>query len=178
MRELTFSGFLRSYLNDLSNENSENLSRLAEKADAENPRLKEPLLLYAYFTKEPKTVKRQFANSSLYKEYCVFLEIFPNKEATIEYLKGDSSFNNYRKVYKSYLSKRDRYKAENELKENIRCEILSLLKSKGIAAYSLLKNESLGLNKGNFYAFLRGKTDCITLSTAYKVFKCLKTFEN
>lgn len=178
MRELTLGGFLRGYLNDLSNENSENLSYLAEKADTENPRLKEPLLLYAYFTKEPKTVKRQFANSSLYKEYCDFLENFPNKDTAIEYLKEESSLNNYRKVYKSYISKRDRYKAENDLKEDIRQEVLSLLKIKGISAYALLKEQSLELNKGNFYAFLRGKTDCMTLSAVYNVFKYLKRFKS
>ena len=74
--------------------------------------------------------------------------------------------------------KRDRYKAEIKLKEDMRQEILSLLNSEGIAAYVLLKEHALRLNKGNFYAFLRGKTDSMTVSAIYDVLKHLKSKVN
>ena len=173
MREITFSGFLKKYLEDLSGQNGENLSRLAEEADKGNPRLKEPLILYAYFCKQPQTVKRQFANSSLYKEFCDFLEKFKNKEEAMNYLSQENPLNNYRKVYKSYLSKRDRNKIENDLKNDIREEILSVLNNKSVTAYSVIKEQSLNLNKSNFYAFLRGNTGCLTVSSAYNVIKYL-----
>lgn len=178
MRELTLGGFLKKYVNELSYQKSENLSRLAMEADTINPRLKEPLLLYAYFTKEPKTAKRQFSNSSLYKDYCEFLKNFPDTQAAIKYLSENSSLNNYRKVYKSYISKKNRYKAESKLKDSIRQEILMTLKEKGITAYEVIKVESLELNKGNFYAFLRGKSNSINTYSAYNVLKYLNELPN
>ncbi len=173
MRELTLNGFLKKYLVDLSGKKSENLSNLAYEADHNNPRLKEPLVLYAYFCKEPTTVKRQFANSSLYEEFCLFLKKFPKKEDAINYLSQTSQIDNYRKVYKSFISKRDRHKQEDALKKALQEEVLSVLNNKKISAYKLLKEECLNLNKGNFYAFLRGNTSCITVSSAYNVVKYL-----
>ena len=178
MRELTFSGFLKRYLQDLSGLNGENLRLLAEKADSDNPRLKEPLILYAYFAKEETTAKRQFANSSLYEELCVFLKKHKNKEEAIKYLRKKTQIDNYQRVYKSYISKRDKYKSELALKKDIREEILLELKNKGISTYSVAMEKKLNLNKTNFYSFLRGKMDCITLSSAYNILKYLKEIKN
>lgn len=178
MRELTFCGFLKKYLQDLSGQNGENLRILAKKADSGNPRLKEPLVLYAYFTKEEETAKRQFVNSSLYEEFCDFSKKYKNKEEAIEYLSQKAQTDNYRKVYKSYVSKRDKYKSEAALKKYIREEILLELKNKGVSAYSVAMAKNLKLNKSNFYSFLRGKVDCITLSSAYNVLKNLKEIKN
>lgn len=173
MRELTFGGFLKQYLADLSGKKGENLSWLAKEADNGNPRLKEPLILYAYFCKEPQTAKRQFANSSLYKEFCDFFQKFKSKQEAIKYLNEYKPFDNYCKVYKSYLSKRDRKSFEEDLKSDIREEILSALNNKKVTAYSVIKEEALNLNKSNFYAFLRGNTGCLTVSSAYNVIKYL-----
>lgn len=173
MRELTFVGFLKQYLADLSGQKGENLSRLAKEADNGNPRLKGPLILYAYFCKEPQTAKRQFANSSLYKEFCDFSQRFKSKQEVINYLNEDKPFDNYCKVYRSYLSKRDRKSFEKNLKSDIREEILSVLNNKKVTAYTVVKEKDLNLNKSNFYAFLRGNTGCLTVSSAYNVIKYL-----
>lgn len=173
MRELTFGGFLKKYLVDLSGQKGENLNFLAKEADNGNPRLKEPLILYAYFCKKPETAKRQFANSSLYTEFCDFSQKFKSKQEAMKYLNEDKPFDNYCKVYKSYLSKRDKKNFEKDLKSDIREEILSALNNKSVTAYSIVKEESLKLNKSNFYAFLRGNTGCLTVSSAYEVIKYL-----
>ena len=173
MRELTFGGFLKKYLVDLSGQKGENLSYLAKRADNENPRLKEPLILYAYFCKEPQTVKRQFANSSSYKEFCDFSQRFKSKQEAMKYLNEDKPFDDYCKVYKSYIAKRDRKNFEKDLKSDIREEILSALNNKSVTAYMVVKEESLNLNKSNFYSFLRGNMGCLTISSAYNVMKYL-----
>lgn len=50
MRELTFRGFLAQYVKQLSAEKTNSLYKLAAEAGSSNPRLREPLLLYAVYT--------------------------------------------------------------------------------------------------------------------------------
>ena len=46
MRKLTFEGFLKQYVAELSGVETASVHKLADRM-AENPRLKEPLFLYA-----------------------------------------------------------------------------------------------------------------------------------
>ena len=46
MRELTFLGFLTEYVRSLSKAGTASVFALAKKASSDNPRLREPLLLY------------------------------------------------------------------------------------------------------------------------------------
>lgn len=46
MRKLTFEGFLKQYVAELSGVQTASVHKLADRM-AENPRLKEPLFLYA-----------------------------------------------------------------------------------------------------------------------------------
>ena len=177
MRELSFNGFLRKYIDELSYQGGENLCKLALEADTNNPRLKEPLVLYAYFAKGTVTAKRQFSASTLYYDYCEFLTNYPEPKAAIEYLKDSSIPDSYQKVYRSYISRRDRQKHDNEFKDSIRIELQTLLNKKKMTAYELLQVQSLKLNKGNFYAFLRGKTDSMSTNDVYRVLKYLKNLE-
>ena len=50
MRELTFEGFLRRYVRELSAQDTLDVSKLAQEAQQEKPRLREPLFLYAMET--------------------------------------------------------------------------------------------------------------------------------
>ena len=43
MRELTFKGFLKQYVRELSNGKTNNIYRLVKETSEENPRLYEPL---------------------------------------------------------------------------------------------------------------------------------------
>ena len=47
MRELTFSGFLTEYVRSLSKAGTTSVFALSKEASSDNPRLREPLLLYA-----------------------------------------------------------------------------------------------------------------------------------
>lgn len=177
MRELSFNGFLRKYIDELSYQGGENLCKLALEADTRNPRLKEPLVLYAYFVKDSITVKRQFSDSTLYYDYCEFSTNYPEPKLAMEYLKRGSIPDSYQKVYRSYVSRRDRQKYDNEFKESLRVEIQTALRDKNVTAYELLQVQSLELNKGNFYAFLRGKTNSMSTNDVYRVLKYLKNLE-
>ncbi|MGN0115138.1 MAG: hypothetical protein ACI396_07400 [Acutalibacteraceae bacterium] len=170
MRALTFNGFLSSYVKDLSGENTLNIRRLAKQAEESNPRLVEPLILYSYFNVKPQQARVQLVNSSLFDEYVSFTHLHSDKEETLHYLEYYSTIpDNYQKVYKSYLTKANANEVDNEVKEKMRVKIISLQEQKNVSAYSLVKSESLSLNKGNYYGFLRGNTKLLSLETIDRV---------
>lgn len=170
MRALTFKGFLSSYVKDLSSENTLNIKKLAEEAENSNPRLVEPLILYAYFNVEPNQARRQLVNSKLFEKYVSFADTYVDKSEALHYLECCSTVpDDYQKVYKSYVAKANVNKVDNELKENMREKIISLQKQKNISAYSVVKCKSLSLNKGNYYGFLRGDVRLLSLDTIDRV---------
>ena len=69
MRELTFKGFLKSYVRSLSQAETNSLYKLVKEAADENPRLREPLLLYAKFTDSTDVLLRAAKKTELYSEY-------------------------------------------------------------------------------------------------------------
>lgn len=59
MRELTFRGFLTQYVKHLSVQETTSLYKLAKEASSTNPRLKEPLFLYALFSQKKMDCYKQ-----------------------------------------------------------------------------------------------------------------------
>ena len=62
MRELTFRGFLTQYVKQLAAEKTNSLYKLAAEAGSNNPRLREPLLLYAVYTQKERFCFKQQRN--------------------------------------------------------------------------------------------------------------------
>lgn len=63
MRRLTFKGFLESYVMELSYMGTCSISKLVNELD-DNPRLREPLLLYAYLSKMPRGIEKKMLSST------------------------------------------------------------------------------------------------------------------
>ena len=68
MRKLTFEGFLKQYVAELSGVQTASVHKLADRM-AENPRLKEPLFLYALAFNKVELLLRYTANSTIAAEY-------------------------------------------------------------------------------------------------------------
>lgn len=68
MRKLTFEGFLKQYVAELSGVQTASVHKLAD-CMAENPRLKEPLLLYALTFDKVDLLLRYTATSAVAAEY-------------------------------------------------------------------------------------------------------------
>ena len=68
MRKLTFEGFLKQYVAELSGVQTASVHKLADRM-AENPRLKEPLFLYALAFNKVELLLRYTANSTIATEY-------------------------------------------------------------------------------------------------------------
>ena len=68
MRKLTFEGFLKQYVAELSGVQTASIHKLADCL-SENPRLKEPLFLYALAYDKVDLLLHYTANSTVVAEY-------------------------------------------------------------------------------------------------------------
>jgi hypothetical protein len=174
MRDLTFAGFLKSYVRSLSKTETNSLYKLAKEAADENPRLREPLLLYAVFTDNTDVLLRATKVPALYSEYKNLANRY--SKAGFEAALQDVSSTlpeEYKKVWRSYLSKKNRLHNDNHTKELMRNKVVKLQKAKGVSNYRLYAD--LRLNSGNFNAWLKhGDPNKVSLDTARRTVKYLE----
>ena len=147
MRELTFPGFLKSYVRELSLTHSTGVRVLAKEVAERNPRLREPLHLYALFTGQIKLLQKSVCGTALAAAY----EGLPD-DPTI-HTEPSSLPEAYGKVWHSYLVYNERGKRDEETKELMRRQIVHLQAERGVSNYRLYT--SLGLNPGNLNAWLK-----------------------
>ena len=124
MRKLTFEGFLKQYVAELSGVQTASIHRLADCL-SENPRLKEPLFLYALAYDKVELLLRYTANSTVAAEY----EQLSNRYSLAQmllFLENQSPElpEGYWKVWRSYCSVRDSALADNDTKDLIHRRVL------------------------------------------------------
>ncbi|NCB52171.1 MAG: hypothetical protein EOM54_09860 [Clostridia bacterium] len=79
----------------------------------------------------------------------------------------------YKKVWRSYLNKKNRLQNDNHTKDLMRNKVVKLQKAKGVSNYRLYAD--LGLNPGNFNAWLKyGDPNKVSLDTARRTVKYLE----
>ena len=166
MRELTFKGFLGQYVRSLSSSGTSGLYRLAAEAELCNPRLREPLLLYALFSGKEQVLLAASKSPELHREYADFLERYDRQDMERALQSGDPSLPaEYVKVYQSYLSVKNKKQYDNHTKALIRNRIARLQREKNISTYRLYTD--LKINHGNMNAFIKhGDCSKVSLDTA------------
>ena len=157
MRQLSLGGFLDRYIRELSGFERIDIAEMARCADTTEPRLKEPLVIYTSLKRPAATARKLFINTSLLEEYEKF---FTDTDYSEDFFNGLPD--NYRKLYRSYLSVRSENDTEKQLKNLYRDKILNLKATQSVTDYRICK--TFGINHGNFHAFLyQGKTENISL---------------
>lgn len=167
MRELTFQGFLKNYIKELSISNSLDSNKLVLEIQ-KNPRLKEPLYLYSIVSNRQSRLKQLLENNVDYNNLLRML-INHNLYDLLDSNKSNLG-NEYMKVWKSYLSKRNKPQSINHTKGLILNKVNENKKLKNISNYRIYTD--LKLNHGNINAWLKnGECDKVSLETARKVLK-------
>lgn len=174
MRTLTFHGFLRNYLKQLSGAETESVSRLLEMAQV-NPRLRAPLVLYIKATLPKQRVERlQQRHPLLADELDQHFAGMENETDLLRSLQTGVAPDEYQKVYRSYLAKRDRVVHEQDLKGMVQTKIKKLAEEKKVSDYRVYKD--LGINSGNYHAFVyRGNVSKLGLEKARQVLEYLES---
>ena len=176
MRELTFVGFLRRYVRDLSMSGTNSISKLTAEAAGDNPRLREPLLLYALFSGKETTLLRSAEGTALEKQYCSVLDRYNKEQMLHAFLTGDPELPSaYHKVWRSYLAQKNRKDTDAQTKELMRQRILAMQADKGVSNYRIYKE--LNLNPGNINDWLKnGAGEKVSLTTARRAFEYVNSY--
>lgn len=120
MRELTFLGFLRSYVKALSHCESTAITKLASEAIGQNPRLRAPLYLHALFTDKMSLLLKATEDTALGGSYRELFQQY-GKEGMFEALQQQNELPmEYLKVWKSYCSRKQIPKIERELRQVVK----------------------------------------------------------
>ena len=139
MRKLTFEGFLKQYVAELAGVQTASVHKLVD-CMAENPRLKEPLFLYALTFDKVDLLLRYTANSAVAAEYEQLSNRYSLEQMLLLLEKQSPELpEGYLKVWRSYCSVRDAVLADNDTKEKrivatsvATCEILDKLEVEGV----------------------------------------------
>lgn len=178
MRELTFHGFLKSYVRQLSLCGSNSLFKLAREAETSNPRLKAPLLLYALSTEKEALLLRAVKDTALRASYETVLALHNETDAFGSLESGNSELpDEYLKVWKSYQYAKNRPLADADTKELMRKKIRRLQDKASISNYKIYAD--LKLNAGNLNAWLKhGDGSKVSLNTARSVLNYVEAVVN
>ena len=174
-RKLTFGGFLKKYVAELSGVQTASVHKLAD-CMTENPRLKEPLFLYALTFNKVDLLLRHTATSAVAAEY----EQLSNRYSLAQMLlllenQSHELPEGYLKVWRSYCSVRDAVLADNDTKELIHRRVLELQKKKKLTNYRLYTD--LKLNPGNVNAWLKhNDSSKMSLDCARQIYKYAKSY--
>ncbi len=174
MRELTFKGFLTQYVRSLSQQESNSLYKLAAEAGSGNLRLREPLFLYALYSQKQNVLLQATKEPVLYAQYSVLLSQYDMESMTqVLVSRSDAVPEEYHKVWRSYLSQKNRGKADDHTKELMRQKVKRMQEKYGVTNYRIYTD--LKLNPGNLNAWLKhGDGDKVSLDTARKVVRYLE----
>jgi hypothetical protein len=170
MKPLTFGGFLKQYVRELSGQDTLSICRLAAEAGHENPRLREPLELYAVFYGKADMLLRAAKGSWLNHN---ILHYSPEELSALLAGKTSQLPENYKKVYRSYLSVSSKKQSDDHTKALLQKRIRDLQKENHISNYRLYRE--LNLNPGNANAYLKhGDPGKVSLETARKLLEVAK----
>lgn len=182
MRKKSFKTYIKQYLKKVSLHRSTDIKICCEELE-ENPRLMEILFIYvSIYGKERKL--QMFLPDSYKQNYLYFSICFQseNLEEQLEKLvKKELLINDplysYMKVYKSFLSDRDKNENKYKIKLENRESILELKQELKISDYRLCKD--LNIDPGNFHAFFYKKKDnCLSYMKCDALFRYLNHKKN
>lgn len=177
MRELTFKGFLTWYVRQLSKSDTNSLYKLAAEAGSDNPRLREPLLLCAFYSGKQVVLLQAAKNSELHTEYQKMLAY--SAEKMTQLLDSSSSLLpvEYHKVWRGFQSQKDRSQADDHTKELMLQKVRRLRDQCGVSNYRIYTD--LKLNPGNINAWLKhGVADKVSLDTARRTLRYVEGYRS
>lgn len=176
MRELTFKGFLTQYIKRISKSNTNSLYRLAKEASSDNPRLKEPLLLFALYSGKQTVLLQATEDQNLLAEYQKMVSLYTADQMT-QLLEENASFlpHEYHKVWRSFQSQKNRGQSDDHTKKLMRLKVKRLQEQCGVSNYRIYTD--LKLNPGNVNAWLKhGIADKVSLDTARRMFRYVEGY--
>lgn len=104
----------------------------------------------------------------MYKDYLKLSKIFNDKFSDVKvFLKSDYAPKRYAAVLDAYNANFDVVESNRRIVNELRPKVANSLKQSGKSKYKACKD--LGINAGNFYAYMNGDNTKISKEIAYAV---------
>lgn len=178
MRQLTFRGFTKRYVQQLSLTGTTAVYALTNEAAGANLRMREPLFLYAVTNQCLHTLLAASKNTGLYADYKRLSDQFTEQDL-VRALESESPdlSEPYHKVWRSYDSVKKMQERDIRVKKLMAKKVSDLQAVTGVSTYQICRD--LGLNNSNVNTWLK-HTDAraISLDNARRVLQYVQTFAN
>lgn len=151
---LTFKGFLRAYCRELTGVESDSLRRLFAAVATDSPAAAEAVMVFAAQQGKAGYLARLAQGSWAESSYRDFAGALASCENLASYLQSDTAPQRYRKVWQAWEAQRDAIATDRRVISMMRERTQAALAQASTTPYAIC--QQLGLNKGNFYAYLNG----------------------
>lgn len=166
----SFRGFLSKYCKELTGSNTTSIKKLFHLADSEYPRAYEPLLLLAISDNRVPYLLKQAQGSSVLPRYEELLNAWEKSKQPLEaYLETLSEDNRFRRPLSAWQAEQARLKDDRKVLAQIAKSLSDILNAKHITRATACKLAQV--NKGNFYAFLKGDPSKLSRKTAMRIYR-------
>lgn len=166
----SFRGFLLAYCQDLTGRKTTSLKRLFQAMREDAPRAHEAVFLLAAVDGRLEYLLRVACGTDCEASYgSAAADLRASGGDVLRWLEGLSEASRYRKVWNAWRSESTRLQRDREMMPGVRRALAQELDQRGLTRAQACR--MLGLNKGNFYAFMGGdmtKMSRATVTRAYR----------
>lgn len=160
MRKLSFTGFLKQYIKDVSGLDTLSIHKLV-LASKKNYRMVDSLLLYCVFT-DSKDLLNKYSNN---KYFTLMNELNRDNFLDNRYQEYD-----FQKIWEAYENSNKKVEYENEFKTKLREVVVRTMKEKRISNYRVYTD--LKLNPGNVNDYLtNGNCRKVSLDVSKMIYR-------
>ncbi|MBR2836083.1 MAG: hypothetical protein IKE43_10325 [Coriobacteriales bacterium] len=171
---LTFKGFLRSYVRELTGRETDSLKILCASVAKKTPTAKEALMVFAAIQHKAHYLAKLAHNTWMETEYVEIADKIDAFKDVETFLQSHDAPERYRKVWNSFIAKRDAIQADRRIIAIMRDKTLEALDTLNITIYQIC--QELGLNKGNVYAYINsGDTSKVSRDTARRILQYVQS---
>lgn len=165
---LTFKGFLKIYLRELTGGDTLSLRRLSDSVLTSSPSAEEALWCYSAASGSLDRLCRITAGTGVGARYARMTSWYRG-EPLGEFLRKAGG--RYAKVWQAYLQAKDPEAGMRAAAAALRPKVTALLAERGVTAYDALGRA--GINRGNGYAWIRGDDTRLSPKTAARLYASL-----
>lgn len=170
----SFEGFLLDYCRELTNLETSSLKKFFLAVTADSPRAGEPLLLLAFSQHRENFLMRAVEGTSWEAPYSAFLEDYKNSQLSLtDFLEALPEGNRFKKAYQAWVSESGQLDRDRAVLSNVARSLSYLIDEKGLTRAEACR--LLNVDKGNFYAFLKGDSARFSRETAVAAYRKLLT---
>lgn len=168
----SFERFLTRYCQELTGLETTSLKLFFEAVRTDAPRAAEPLLLLALLQGREEFLIRRAIGTPYEARFRAFLAGLERSALPLEsYLQSLPEGDRHRKVWAAWQSEQTRLERDRKTLANVRERMDELLHARNLSRAEACR--LLGLNKGNFYAFMKGDVSKLSRKTAVASYRKL-----